>query len=103
MAHDGASARAGRRFPGVISGNTIQVPVHIPVNLCGNTIDIVGLLNPRWATSASTTDPAPPGGRRSIPLRRPPSCQTCPGDRPHLPDAVVVIRPRSSDQRKECS
>ncbi|MGK5731452.1 chaplin [Streptomyces sp. URMC 124] len=32
--------------PGVISGNVIQVPIHIPINLCGNTIDIVGLLNP---------------------------------------------------------
>ncbi|MEU5050014.1 chaplin [Streptomyces sp. NPDC021096] len=31
--------------PGVISGNVIQVPIHIPINLCGNTIDIVGLLN----------------------------------------------------------
>lgn len=32
--------------PGVLSGNVIQVPVHIPVNLCGNTINVVGLLNP---------------------------------------------------------
>ncbi len=31
--------------PGVISGNVIQIPIHIPINLCGNTIDIVGLLN----------------------------------------------------------
>jgi hypothetical protein len=31
---------------GVISGNTIQVPVHVPVNLCGNTVSVVGLLNP---------------------------------------------------------
>ncbi|MFF8980931.1 chaplin, partial [Streptomyces cellulosae] len=32
--------------PGVISGNTIQVPVHIPLNVCGNTVNVVGLLNP---------------------------------------------------------
>lgn len=32
--------------PGVISGNTIQLPVHIPVNACGNTVNVVGLLNP---------------------------------------------------------
>jgi hypothetical protein len=31
--------------PGVVSGNVIQVPIHLPINLCGNTIDIVGLLN----------------------------------------------------------
>ncbi|GAA0616836.1 chaplin [Streptomyces crystallinus] len=34
--------------PGVISGNLIQVPVHIPINLCGNTIDVIGLLNPAF-------------------------------------------------------
>ncbi|MFJ6213554.1 chaplin [Streptomyces sp. NPDC092296] len=32
--------------PGVGSGNTVQVPVDIPINICGNTIDVVGLLNP---------------------------------------------------------
>ncbi|MEU2181399.1 chaplin [Streptomyces thermolilacinus] len=34
--------------PGVLSGNVLQVPVHIPINLCGNTIDIIGLLNPTF-------------------------------------------------------
>jgi hypothetical protein len=32
--------------PGVLSGNVVQVPIHIPVNVCGNTINVVGLLNP---------------------------------------------------------
>ncbi|MFF4183509.1 chaplin [Streptomyces sp. NPDC001691] len=32
--------------PGVVSGNVIQIPVDIPVNVCGDTIDIIGLLNP---------------------------------------------------------
>ncbi|MET9089769.1 chaplin [Streptomyces sp. NPDC004237] len=32
--------------PGVISGNGIQLPVHLPVNVCGNTVNVVGLLNP---------------------------------------------------------
>jgi hypothetical protein len=31
---------------GVLSGNVIQVPVHVPVNVCGNTINVIGLLNP---------------------------------------------------------
>lgn len=31
--------------PGVASGNTVQVPVHAPVNVCGNTVNVVGLLN----------------------------------------------------------
>ncbi|MCQ9134912.1 MULTISPECIES: chaplin [Streptomyces] len=32
--------------PGVLSGNVIQVPIHIPVNVCGNTINVLALLNP---------------------------------------------------------
>ncbi|MEE1751113.1 chaplin [Streptomyces sp. SP18CS02] len=47
MADAGASG-AAVGSPGVISGNVIQVPVHIPVNVCGNTIDIIGLLNPAF-------------------------------------------------------
>jgi hypothetical protein len=50
MAHDGrhgASAEAiAAGSPGVVSGNVIQVPIHIPINLCGNTINAGGLLNP---------------------------------------------------------
>ncbi|SOD61794.1 Small secreted domain [Streptomyces zhaozhouensis] len=45
--HSGAGAigfAAGS--PGVLSGNNIQVPIHIPVNVCGNSINIIGLLNP---------------------------------------------------------
>ncbi|MER7111095.1 chaplin [Streptomyces sp. NPDC000229] len=49
VAHADASADAAAvKSPGVISGNVVQVPIHIPINLCGNTIDIVGLLNPTF-------------------------------------------------------
>ncbi|WSK91643.1 chaplin [Streptomyces sp. NBC_00597] len=34
--------------PGAVSGNLVQVPVHVPVNVCGNTVDVVGLLNPAF-------------------------------------------------------
>ncbi|WP_066955076.1 chaplin [Streptomyces lushanensis] len=37
--------------PGVLSGNVIQVPVHVPINLCGNTIDIIALLNPAFGNT----------------------------------------------------
>ncbi|MFE4594157.1 chaplin [Streptomyces laurentii] len=32
--------------PGVLSGNVIQVPIHLQANVCGNSIDILALLNP---------------------------------------------------------
>src|SRR5690242_997182 len=31
---------------GLISGNFVQLPVHVPVEVCGNTVNVVGLLNP---------------------------------------------------------
>lgn len=44
-AHSGAEGSAVHS-PGVASGNVIQAPVHVPVNVCGNTVNIVGFLNP---------------------------------------------------------
>ncbi|MEV0121188.1 chaplin [Streptomyces sp. NPDC050703] len=35
--------------PGVVSGNVVQIPVHVPVNVCGNTVDAIALLNPASA------------------------------------------------------
>ncbi|MEK2489330.1 chaplin [Kitasatospora purpeofusca] len=50
MASSGAEGVAAGS-PGVISGNQLQIPVHVPVNLCGNTIDIIGLLNPAFGNT----------------------------------------------------
>ncbi|MFF7457680.1 chaplin [Kitasatospora sp. NPDC008115] len=57
----GAAASAGAEgvaanSPGVISGNQLQIPVHIPVNLCGNSINIVGLLNPAFGNTCINAD-----------------------------------------------
>ncbi|MCM2389217.1 chaplin ChpD [Streptomyces sp. CWNU-1] len=37
--------------PGVLSGNLIQIPVHVPVNVCGNSINVIGLLNPAFGNA----------------------------------------------------
>lgn len=34
--------------PGVASGNVIQAPVHIPVNVVGNSVNVIGALNPAF-------------------------------------------------------
>jgi hypothetical protein len=41
---DSSNALGGS--PGVLSGNVVQVPVHIPANVCGNSVNLIGLLNP---------------------------------------------------------
>ncbi|GGQ65289.1 chaplin ChpH [Streptomyces flaveolus] len=47
VADSGAQGVAAHS-PGVASGNVVQVPVHVPVNVCGNTISVIGLLNPAF-------------------------------------------------------
>jgi hypothetical protein len=42
--------------PGVLSGNVVQVPVHIPVNVCGNTITVIGALNPAFGNVCVNDD-----------------------------------------------
>jgi hypothetical protein len=37
--------------PGVLSGNVVQAPIHVPVNLCGNTVSVIGLLNPAFGNT----------------------------------------------------
>ncbi|MEV0125501.1 chaplin [Streptomyces sp. NPDC050703] len=41
--------------PGVGSGNVLQVPIHIPVNLCGNTVTVIGGLNPAFGNACVNT------------------------------------------------
>lgn len=67
-AADGTSAGS----PGVISGNTVQLPVRVPVNLCGNTVNVVGLLNPAAGNRCANeggggTTTRSSGGTRSVP------------------------------------
>lgn len=50
VADSGAEA-AAIGSPGVLSGNVIQVPIHIPVNVCGNSIGVISLLNPAFGNA----------------------------------------------------
>ncbi|WP_311137682.1 chaplin [Streptomyces sp. I6] len=34
--------------PGVLSGNVIQIPVHVPMNACGNSVNLIAVLNPAF-------------------------------------------------------
>ncbi|QES40675.1 chaplin [Streptomyces venezuelae] len=48
---DAGAQGAAVGSPGVVSGNVVQVPVHIPVNACGNTVSVIGLLNPAFGNT----------------------------------------------------
>ncbi|MGW6023278.1 chaplin [Streptomyces sp. NPDC055099] len=45
--------------PGVLAGNNVQTPADVPVNACGNTVDVVGLLNPAAGNGCANGAPAP--------------------------------------------
>ncbi|MFG2884005.1 chaplin [Streptomyces sp. NPDC048297] len=76
---DSGAAGVAAGSPGVLSGNLLEVPVHVPVNVCGNTVDVIGLLNPAFGeqcanqgdglstpgtpgTPGTTDNPGTPGG-----------------------------------------
>ncbi|WP_329299753.1 chaplin [Streptomyces sp. NBC_00659] len=50
-AADSGAEGAAVNSPGVLSGNVVQVPIHAPINVCGNTVDVVGLLNPAFGNA----------------------------------------------------
>ncbi|WAZ21850.1 chaplin ChpG [Streptomyces cinnabarinus] len=50
-AADAGAGGGAAHSPGVLSGNVVQVPVHIPVNVCGNTVNVIGLLNPAFGNT----------------------------------------------------
>ncbi|MFJ6051819.1 chaplin [Streptomyces sp. NPDC092307] len=63
LAHADADA-SGRaeRSPGLLSGNLVQLPVNLPVNACGNTVSVVGVLNPAAGNRCSNQSSGGGGG-----------------------------------------
>ncbi|GGK17749.1 hypothetical protein GCM10011583_57050 [Streptomyces camponoticapitis] len=89
----GSHAEGGTaNSPGVGSGNLIQVPVHVPVNVCGNSVDIVGALNPASGNECVNADtPAPPAEEtpETPGNPEPPTDRTVPPS-PNHPEAKTV-------------
>ncbi|MFD8022572.1 chaplin [Streptomyces lavendulae] len=48
---DAGASGAAIGSPGVLSGNLIQVPIHVPINACGNSVSVIGLLNPAFGNT----------------------------------------------------
>ncbi|MER7001119.1 chaplin [Streptomyces sp. NPDC000410] len=48
-AADAGAGGGSYHNPGVATGNVAQVPVHVPVLACGNTVNVlIGVLNPTF-------------------------------------------------------
>lgn len=83
--------------PGVLSGNLIQLPIHAPINACGNNVDVVGVFNSAYdnycENSVSTPDKpeeetkTPPPTKEKPPTSRvvePPAVEEEEPEAPHL-------------------
>ncbi|MGW0879384.1 chaplin [Streptomyces sp. NPDC002671] len=52
-AADSGAQGGAANSPGVLSGNVVQAPVHVPVNVCGNTVNVIALLNPAFGNTCA--------------------------------------------------
>ncbi|MGP3988167.1 chaplin [Streptomyces sp. 3N207] len=52
LAHSSGAQGKAVNSPGVGSGNLVQVPVDVPVNADGNSVNVVGVLNPAFGNIA---------------------------------------------------
>jgi ChpA-C len=50
---DAGANGSATNSPGFLSGNVIQIPVHVPVNVCGDSVDVLALLNPAFGTACT--------------------------------------------------
>ncbi|GGZ78623.1 hypothetical protein GCM10010389_15200 [Streptomyces echinoruber] len=88
---DAQADDSARNSAGVAAGNDVRVPVDLRVNACGNTVDVVGLLNPSFGDSCANApfgghgsqDTPPAHGRRTPPPR---DGRTVPAPRGEQPD-----------------
>ncbi|MWA13379.1 chaplin family protein [Streptomyces sp. BA2] len=96
-----ARSEAGNS-PGVVSGNNAQAPADVPVKACGNTVDVVGLLNPTAGNGCpnGAAAPTPPGHEHQTPPSHdtPPSHETPP--RAVEPPNERAVPPVKADQQQ---
>ena len=77
--------------PGVLSGNLIQLPVHVPVNACGNNIDVVGIFNTAYENYCENSVSTPDEPEKET--KTPPSTQK--------PPTTQVVAPPAEEKEPE--
>ncbi|MFG3281699.1 chaplin [Streptomyces sp. NPDC048111] len=58
---DSTAGGSAEHSPGALAGNAVQLPVDLPVNVCGNTVDVLGLLNPSAGNTCANVSRASHG------------------------------------------
>jgi hypothetical protein len=52
---DAGATGLAQNSPGALSGNVAEVPLHLPVNLSGNSVNVIGALNPAFGNIAENS------------------------------------------------
>jgi hypothetical protein len=52
-AADTGAQGSAAQSAGALSGNVVQAPIHVPVNVCGVSADVIGLLNPAFGSTCA--------------------------------------------------
>ncbi|MER7486002.1 chaplin family protein [Streptomyces sp. NPDC126497] len=95
---DGAYTSPVEGLPGIASGNDVRVPVHLPVNACGNSVNLIGLFNDAYGNTCvnggygeedepEKETPTPPVKVKTPPpyeAEKPPAEEEPHGNPPHL-------------------
>ena len=48
---DAGAKGAAVESPGLVAGNVVQAPIHAQANVCGNTVNVIGVLNPAFGNT----------------------------------------------------
>ena len=86
--------------PGVASGNSVSVPIDVSANVCGNSLDILGALNPAFGNDCTNEHDVHKPGTSQEEGRKP---ETKPSEPAHeAPDQVQQAHPvPAADQLAE--
>ncbi|MEU6844208.1 chaplin [Streptomyces sp. NPDC046716] len=117
---DTSESETTANSPGLLSGNSVQAPVDIGLNLCGNTADVVGALNPTTGNACAGSGdasaapapveehlpPAPPATPSTPVAPAPPVAPSTPAQPPadrSVPNAPQVSVPQPGPGREALS
>ncbi|GGK12692.1 hypothetical protein GCM10011583_50910 [Streptomyces camponoticapitis] len=99
--HAGSSASGvAANSPGLLSGNLVQAPLDIPLNICGNSIDVVGVLNPAFGNACvngAEVEPPHTPGEPTDP-RNPPRPPVEPPAVPENHTPIIPEQPRAVEE-----
>lgn len=91
--------------PGVLSGNSVQIPITIGANACGNSVDAVGGLNPATGDAcgngATPSPPSPPRQEQEQEQQRPDEPPREPQEAPGAPPSEPRSVPAAEHVREE--